>query len=84
MEGARLPALLHEATGYPPLDASGSEALCLYRVRENSYARDQGSSAAAVMVFASSQLPYYASPRFDVSRCNYANYSSAQFCPGGI
>jgi hypothetical protein len=88
MDGARLPAMLRDATLYPPLDTSAGEALWLYRVRENRLARDRATAAAAtgaaVVVFANAQLPYFGSPRLDVSRFNYANYSSAQAGPGGI
>jgi hypothetical protein len=83
MDGPRLPALLRDATRYPPLHTASNEALWLYRVRENRRARDTGSNVAAILVFANAQMPYYGSPRFDVARFNYANYSSALNGPGG-
>jgi hypothetical protein len=86
MDGARLPPLLRDATRYPPVDTREGEALWLYRVRENRLARDLAAAGAgtAVIVFASGEMPYYGSPRFDVSRWDYANYSSTQTGPAGI
>jgi hypothetical protein len=83
MDGQRLGPLLREAIHYPPLHTASNEAFWLYRVRENRRARDTGSNVPAMLVFANAQMPYFGSPRFDVARFNYANYSSALNGPGG-
>jgi hypothetical protein len=80
LEGARLAPLLDQSFSYPPtqLTAEVNErtALWVYRLRENAFANDTapGSTSAAAIVFASAQLPYAATPRFDVARFGYSNY----------
>lgn len=86
LEGARARALLRDAGAYPPIDTASQEAIWLYRVRENTFAADTQASGAPrrAILFATGQMPYYASPRFDTARWDYSNYSSAPLGPGGL
>lgn len=80
LEGARLAPLLDQSFTYPPTrlsaDIGDRTALWVYRLRENAFANDTapGSTSAAAIVFASAQMPYAATPRFDVARFGYSNY----------
>jgi hypothetical protein len=84
MEGARLKALLRDALSYPAIDASGKEAVWLYRLRENRAAiAAEAGLRQTVIAFAHGQMPYYGSPRFDAAYFDYGNYSSVLLGPGG-
>ena len=95
LEGARVGRLIADSFDYPPHlvqavpplaggpQANDKLAIWLYRVRENQFAiANTIPSLPTVVLFASGQMPYYASPRFDVARWNYSNYASALLGPG--
>jgi hypothetical protein len=93
LDGPRLLALLSAAYQHSALDLQAlgpasrtSEAVWLYRVRENTRAidRSQVPAPTRLVVFASGEMPYFGSPRFDVARWNYGNYSSSWVGPGGL
>lgn len=75
IEGARLPALLRESQGYPPIDLASGELIWLYRVRQNQEHIDYKlrPTPRNCLVFASGHLPYQADARVGTARWNYAN-----------
>ena len=87
LEGTRLPPLLNESFTYAPVELASDPldriALWVYRLRENTAALDQGALdvSAPAIVFASAQIPYAATPRFNVARFDYSNFSSALLGP---
>ena len=83
MEGGAVQALFDAAFAAPPIDLSDAppahpthtEMVWLYCVRENMqrvHAGVQGAQAA--LVFANGNVPYAATPRFDLSHFSYANF----------
>ena len=66
------------------IDTTSPELVWTYRARENAFLREHGAPPAPseLVVFASGQLPYLATPRFDVARWDYGNYSSVGLGPG--
>jgi len=87
LEGARLAPLLESSFVYPPVELSPTHsertALWMYRLRENAFANDTapGSTRGPALVFASAQMPFAATPRFDVARFDYSNFVSSQLGP---
>jgi hypothetical protein len=87
LEGARLRPMLQQSFLYeaPRLasDVAERTALWIYRLRENAFALDTGSgdASAATIAFATAQMPYLATPRFNVARWNYSNFSSSVLGP---
>jgi hypothetical protein len=69
---ARIPALVREAAGYPPIELSRGELIWLYLAPANSQA---GTAAQPYVLFVSGAVPYAADARFDLSRWDLANYS---------
>jgi hypothetical protein len=94
-DGARLAHLLADSLTYPAIDLSADAAasggvsrrlIWLYRIQENQ--RDIDSTLLdperACYVFAHGQMPFVGTPRFDVARWDYANYTSRLTGPGGL
>ena len=79
LEGARLEPLLHASLRYPAFDLSDPTMVWIYGTRESSQALSAGGTTVplASYIFASGQLPYYASARFDVSQWDYSNFSAS-------
>lgn len=75
IEGARVPGLLAEATGCPPIELGRRLLLRLYHVREAQQLVAASGSGQPIMLFASGHLPFAGDARFDVNRWDYANYS---------
>ena len=87
LEGARLRLLLQQSFLYeaPQLvaDVTQRTAFWLYRLRENAFAINtaSGEASTAAIVFATAQMPYLATPRFNVARWDYSNFSSSVLGP---
>src|SRR5262245_28384672 len=83
IEGARLEPLVRRALAYPPLDLLSGEMVWLYEVRENRDSRAFVGAAAPLpfLIFVSGHVPFFAEARFDVSRWDYSNYTSALALP---
>lgn len=77
INGARLPALLHEARSYPPIETKSDEMFWLYLVRENQQAFNAGGAnrPQPYLVFAKGHTPYQADAQFDLAYWNYSNYA---------
>jgi hypothetical protein len=73
LEGARLPHLIREASGYPPIDLREAEMVWVYQTRENAL-RPAGVPRSAV--FVTGQVPEPELARFDVSRWDYSNFAA--------
>ncbi|HEV2801604.1 MAG TPA: hypothetical protein VGW12_13955 [Pyrinomonadaceae bacterium] len=77
INGARLPALLHEARSYPPIETQSTEMFWLYLVRENQEAFNAGGAnrPQPYLVFAKGHTPYQGDSQYDLAYWNYSNYS---------
>jgi hypothetical protein len=95
LEGERLPPMLHASFRYGPIDTAArgtpgaadraGTGVWLYRIRENRQAIDAGvAPPAQAVAFATAQLPWAASARFDVARWDYSNYGSVLLGPGSL
>lgn len=78
IEAAALTAISQTALTYWPIDIESGEFLWLYRTRENAQQADEQPSTnlQEYAVFTSGHVPYFALPRFDLSKWNYSNYIS--------
>src|SRR5262249_9471103 len=78
LEGGRLETVLRTSLQFPAFDLGDPTMLSLYAARENSRAIAEGGASPppAYVVFATGQMPFHALARFDVSRWEYANYST--------
>jgi hypothetical protein len=90
IEGARVRPLLDSSFLYQAIELhtrepSRREALWVYRIRQNAVAIETATPVPATnaILFASGQMPYSASPRFDVNQWDYSNYSSTLLGPAG-
>jgi hypothetical protein len=79
LEGARLEPLFRDSLRYPAFDLGNPTMVWIYGTRESSQALAGGGTTVPIAsyVFASGQLPYYASARFDVSQWDYSNFSAS-------
>jgi hypothetical protein len=77
IEGARVPSMLRLGASFPPFDvaATDPEMIWLYDVRENRQPFAGLQTAHRYLWFALGHLPYQGTPRFDVSRWDFANYA---------
>ncbi len=77
IDAAVLPKLVHDSLAYAPIDVRDQEMVWTYVVRQNFDTKTGGDLRHKYVVFTSGHMPYYGHARFDVSRWNYSNYSSA-------
>jgi hypothetical protein len=81
IEAAKVETLFREARAHAPIDLKSGELIRLYLVRENRQAVAAGGMGQPTpyMIFASGHLPFRGDARFNLSRWDYSNYSSAAF-----
>lgn len=78
INGAAANSLAQSGLRYPPIELRERELVWIYVVRENGQANERTpTSTNRYMYFATGQMPFVGDARFNVSRWNYANYTSS-------
>jgi hypothetical protein len=75
-----LSTIRQQALEYAPTDTTRREFIWVFRPWQNFQALTAGTSVQPMTVFASGQMPDPATPRFDMARFDFSNYTG---CCGG-
>ncbi len=77
-EGAGLHGLIAGSFERPPIDLAEKQVTWLYWLRQNRQpgAGANAASSSPVLLFSSTDMPYWGRARFDVSHFNFSNYAS--------
>jgi hypothetical protein len=72
IDASQVEPLLRASLQHRPIELEAERFVRLYVVRENR----SSDANRPYLIFASGRLPFAAQPRFDVSYCNYSNFTS--------
>lgn len=76
VNGEQLQEIFRRSRHHDPIDLHQSEMVWLYLPWQQEPAQAAGQTRRATIVFTTGHLPPYATPRFDVARWDFSNYST--------
>lgn len=68
--------IIYQCAAYAPISTNEAKLVWLYKTWQRAFFESQGTFSIPHIIFTSGNAPYFATPRFDVSRWDYANYIS--------